>query len=169
MRAALVVLPATLLAAGLAAAGSSAAPARPAAAHPRAVAAASRAVVKTRHGALGTFLVDRHGRTLYLFRKDRHGRSRCSGACAQVWPPLITHGRPKARGGAKASKLGTTRRRNGARQVTYAGHPLYRYELDSAPGDTTGQGLDLFGATWWVVSREGHRITGMSSSPGPYG
>jgi len=154
MRALLAVLSAILIAAALTVADAS---------------AATRAVVKTRHGALGTFLVDRHGRTLYLFRKDRHGRSRCSGACAQLWPPLITHGRPRARGHARASKLGTTRRSGGARQVTYNGHPLYRYSLDSAPGDTTGQGIDTFGATWWILGRSGHRITATSSSPGPYG
>jgi predicted lipoprotein with Yx(FWY)xxD motif len=153
MRIALAVLPATLaLALGVAASP-----------------AAARTVVKTHHGSLGTYLVDRHGRTLYLFRKDRRGHSRCSGDCADFWPPLIAHGRPKARGHAKQSKLGTTRRSDGRRQVTYGGHPLYRYSLDSAAGDTNGEGVNTFGARWWVVSRWGHQLTGMSAPPNPYG
>ena len=84
--------------------------------------------------------------------------STCSGACAQAWPPLTTSGTPKAGGKVKASLLGTTTRSDGSREVTYAGHPLYYFEGDSAPGQTTGQGSDGFGAPWWVVSPAGKAI-----------
>src|SRR3954447_11975408 len=50
------------------------------------------ATVKTRSTSLGTILVDAKGHTLYLFEKDKHGKSSCSGACASNWPPLIAHG-----------------------------------------------------------------------------
>jgi predicted lipoprotein with Yx(FWY)xxD motif len=122
---------------------------------PRAAAAA--ATVSVRRVKLGRILVDRSGRTLYLFEKDRHGRSACSGACARGWPPLMTHGRPRAKGGAHARLLGTTRRRSGT-QVTYAGHPLYRFAGDSRPGQTNGEGSKAFGAAWYVVAPNGRKI-----------
>jgi predicted lipoprotein with Yx(FWY)xxD motif len=128
-------------------------------------AAAKHAVVKTRSTSLGTILVDAKGRTLYLFRKDKTRRSRCSGSCAQAWPPLTTRQKPLARGGAKGSRLSTSRRGNGAKQVVYNGHPLYRYAFDSAAGDTFGQGSTAFGARWFVVSPSGKAIT---SSGSPY-
>ena len=123
-------------------------------------AASKHAVVKTRSTSLGKILVDGKGRTLYLFRKDTGRRSRCSGACAQAWPPVTTRERPEAEGGAKQSKLSTSRRANGKRQVLYNGHPLYRYAFDSAPGDTFGQGLNAFGASWFVLAPSGRAITG---------
>jgi predicted lipoprotein with Yx(FWY)xxD motif len=101
---------------------------------------------------LGRIVVDGKGRTLYLFEKDKHRRSACYGQCATFWPPLLTHGKPVARAGAKQSLLGTTRRANGSRQVTYAGHPLYRYVQGRKPGQTTGEGSLLFGAGWYALS-----------------
>ena len=150
------------LAAALAVAGGAYA-----AAGPAATTAAKHATVKTRSSALGTHLVDGQGRTLYRFLKDKGRRSRCSGACAQNWPPLTSSGRPHAAGRAKASMLSTVRRAGGGRQVDYAGHPLYRFSLDSAPGKTSGQGIEAFGGRWYVVARSGRAITKTSS--GGYG
>src|SRR6478735_83330 len=116
---------------------------------------------------LGRILVDARGRTLYLFVRDRNGKSSCSGSCAVYWPPLIASGKPKAIAGAKQSLLGTTRRADGRLQVTYRHHPLYRYAADSGKGQTTGQGLDLSGGKWWVLSPAGNKIvTGGSAGPG---
>jgi predicted lipoprotein with Yx(FWY)xxD motif len=115
-------------------------------------------VVATKTSSLGTFLVDAKGRALYLWDADHGTMSTCSGACAQAWPPLTTAGTPKAGGKVKASLLGTTKRADGSSEVTYAGHPLYYFEGDSAPGQTTGQGSDGFGAPWWVVSPAGKAI-----------
>jgi predicted lipoprotein with Yx(FWY)xxD motif len=115
-------------------------------------------VVATKTTSLGTFLVDSKGRALYLWDADHGSMSTCSGACAQAWPPLTTSGTPKAGGKVKASLLGTTTRPDGSREVTYAGHPLYYFEGDSAPGQTAGQGSDGFGAPWWVVSPAGKAI-----------
>jgi predicted lipoprotein with Yx(FWY)xxD motif len=164
MRRALVILPLTL-----ALAGCGAAAAGKQASAPVASTSAKHAVVKTRHGNLGTFLVDSSGRTLYLFRKDTGRRSRCSGACAQAWPPVTTSARPRARGGARASLLSTSRRGNGKRQVVYNGHPLYRYAFDSSPGQTNGQGRNAFGGRWYVVTPSGKAITSSAAPPpSPY-
>ena len=115
-------------------------------------------LVATKTTSLGTFLVDAKGRALYLWDADHGSKSTCTGACAQAWPPLTATGTPKASGAAKASLLGTTKRADGSREITYAGHPLYYYEGDSAPGQTTGQGSDSFGSPWWVVSSGGRAI-----------
>lgn len=115
--------------------------------------------IGTASGSLGTFLVDRQGRTLYLWEADTGGKSTCSGSCAAAWPPLLTKGDPTATGGAKANLLGTTKREGGVMQVTYDGHPLYRYLGDTADGNTNGQGSNGFGALWWVVAPSGKAIT----------
>ncbi len=128
--------------------------------------AAAVATVATRTGPLGTYLVDGQGRSLYLFLADTGNTSHCSGACAEVWPPLVTSGPPQAGSGVAANKLGTTEPSGGVKQVTYNGHPLYRYSVDQNPGDTKGQGLNQFGALWWLVSPNGSAITSTSSSSG---
>ena len=126
------------------------------------MASARSATAATRVGVassrLGRIIVDGKGRTLYLFEKDKRGRSACYGQCATYWPPLITHGKPVARPGVKRSLLGTTRRANGSKQVTCAGHPLYRFALDTKPGQTKGEGLNDFGAGWDVLSPAGKKI-----------
>jgi predicted lipoprotein with Yx(FWY)xxD motif len=102
--------------------------------------------------ALGTILVDGSGRTLYLFSGDHGGRSACVGACATVWPPFVPATSPVGGAGVAAAELGTTTRAEGAKQLTYNGHPLYRYAGDRTSGDTRGQGLRQFGETWYVVA-----------------
>ena len=120
--------------------------------------AAGRATVSTRHGKLGTFLVGAKGMTLYLFEADKTSRSTCSGQCATFWPPLLTSGKPKASGKAKAKLLGTTKRSDGKRQVTYKGHPLYYFVQDKKAGDTLGQDFLGFGAKWYVLAPNGKKI-----------
>ena len=115
--------------------------------------------VGTASSNLGRILVDRHGRTLYLFARDKRGKSACSGACAAYWPPLIASSKPRAVAGAKQSLLGRTRRADGPMQVTYRHHPLYRYAGDMGRGQTNGQSLDDFGGEWWVLSPAGNKIT----------
>jgi predicted lipoprotein with Yx(FWY)xxD motif len=112
------------------------------------------ALGKTR---LGKVLVDARGRTLYLFAKDKRGRSACYGACATYWPPLVSSAKPRARG-VRASLLALTKRTDGKRQVTYAGHPLYRFSLDTRAGQTSGQGLTDFGGSWNAVAASGRPV-----------
>jgi predicted lipoprotein with Yx(FWY)xxD motif len=120
--------------------------------------AAKGATVDVRKSKLGTMLVDSSGRSLYLFEADKGPSSTCSGSCAAAWPPLTTSGAPKAGGGVKQALLGTTKRKDGSTEVTYHGHPLYYYAGDSAPGATTGQALDQFGAEWYVLAPSGNKI-----------
>jgi predicted lipoprotein with Yx(FWY)xxD motif len=127
----------------------------------------SATTVQTTSGSLGTYLTDGTGRTLYLWVADKSGPSTCYDACAHAWPPLLTTGAPTAGSGVDASKLGTTDRKDGAKQVTYNGNPLYYYFGDSAAGDTTGQGSDGFGAKWWVVTPSGTAITGSGGGQSP--
>jgi predicted lipoprotein with Yx(FWY)xxD motif len=122
------------------------------------IAATEAAEVAVADSPLGPILVDGGGRTLYLFQKDTSTTSTCEGDCASFWPPLATTSKPLAGKGVLASKLGTTERTDGKTEVTYNGHPLYYYAGDRTAGDTTGQGLDLFGAEWNVLSPAGKEI-----------
>jgi predicted lipoprotein with Yx(FWY)xxD motif len=115
---------------------------------------------------LGRILVDAQGRTLYLFDKDMNGSSSCSGRCAKLWPPLMTKGGPSAGSGVTASMLGTTKRSDGTMQVTYGGHPLYTYAADTAAGQTTGNGVNDFGAPWFAVRASGSATSAGRSSSG---
>jgi predicted lipoprotein with Yx(FWY)xxD motif len=115
-------------------------------------------VVSTASSKLGRILVNSRGHTLYLFGKDRNGKSACSGKCAAFWPPLIASGKPRAAAGAKASLLGTVRRADGRMQVTYKRHPLYTFAKDTKKGQTNGEELNAFGAEWYAVSPAGNKI-----------
>jgi predicted lipoprotein with Yx(FWY)xxD motif len=126
--------------------------------HPTGAVAAGAKKVQLRSGPLGRYLVDGHGRSLYLFEKDRGGRSSCYGNCASVWPPLIANGRVAHGPGVSAGKLSSVARRGGGREVTYGGHPLYYYAGDARPGQTSGEGLNQFGAKWYVLAASGHKI-----------
>jgi predicted lipoprotein with Yx(FWY)xxD motif len=116
------------------------------------------AVVDVRASALGKTLVDSRGRTLYLFEADGARRSRCNGGCATAWPPYLTSGSPHAGTGVTGSLVGTTTRGDGGTQVTYSGHPLYYYVGDAKPGDHAGQGVNQFGAKWYVLDPHGTKI-----------
>ena len=107
----------------------------------------------------GKILVDDKGMTVYLFVKDTGTQSTCYTQCAVFWPPVLTTGKPQAGAGVDASLLGTTTRTDGTVEVTYAGHPLYYFQKDKAPGDTTGQGVNGFGDLWWVLNPKGAAIT----------
>ena len=122
------------------------------------------ATVETHSGPLGTYLTDGSGRTVYLFAKDHGMQSSCSGPCASVWPPLVAKGTLTASGGAKTSMLATVTRSDGSKQVTYHGHPLYYFASDTSAGSTSGEGVNNYGAKWWVVSPAGASITKASGS-----
>ena len=117
------------------------------------------ATVSTASTTLGSILVDGKGRTLYLFQKDQPNQSACSGACVSAWPVDPSSGTPKAGSGVKASLLSTIKRTDGSTQVTYNNHPLYYYSGDTQAGQLNGQGLNAFGALWYVVGPNGARVT----------
>ena len=124
----------------------------------KATAAGAGTTLRIASSPFGRILVDGSGRTLYDFPPDTRGASTCYGACAALWPPLTTVGKPHAGSGVVASLLGTTKRSDGKVEVTYGGHPLYYYVADTKRGETTGQGLNQFGAPWWVISPAGKEI-----------
>lgn len=113
----------------------------------------------------GATLADGARRTLYQFDADRGGRPTCVDACAQTWLPFIALGEPRPTDGnlhaLDEEKIGTVTRADGRQQVTYAGHPLYYFADDAAPGDgnrvddVRGAGQKQFGGTWSAVSPSG--------------
>jgi predicted lipoprotein with Yx(FWY)xxD motif len=109
---------------------------------------------------LGLVLVDAQGRTLYMFVPDKRRRVTCVKSCAAVWPPmqLAKGAKAVAAGKAKASLLGSDRNPSGGRVVTYNRWPLYTYVADRAPGQATGQALNLNGGYWYVLSPSGKVI-----------
>lgn len=111
---------------------------------------------------LGAILVDGGGHTLYMFPPDATSRVSCTGPCAGVWPPFVVEdgARPVAAAGVDVGRLGTRADPNsGARIVTYAGRPLYRYSGDVAPGQANGQALFNNGGPWYVLHADGQPVT----------
>jgi predicted lipoprotein with Yx(FWY)xxD motif len=111
--------------------------------------------VKASSSKYGKVLFDGSGRVLYTFARDRGKASTCYGGCARAWPPFTAKQAPKAGAGARSGLLGTTDRRDGSRQVTYAGHPLYYYDGDKKPGQISCQNVSSFGGLWLVINPNG--------------
>jgi predicted lipoprotein with Yx(FWY)xxD motif len=109
-----------------------------------------------RDSEFGPMLFNARRQAIYIFENDRPNRTVCYGECAAAWPPVYTRGTPRAANGARRSLLGTIRRRDGRRQVTYAGKPLYYY-ANEGPGEVRCHNVDLNGGLWWVVGRDGRR------------
>jgi predicted lipoprotein with Yx(FWY)xxD motif len=109
---------------------------------------------------VGPVLVDSNGLTVYDFHKDKGTTSSCYGACAGAWPPVLTEGQPSAGEGAATAQLGTTKRKDGTTQVTYAGHPLYTYVADKKPGEANGNDISQFGAEWYALQGSGEEAEG---------
>lgn len=120
--------------------------------------APDRSTVTVRGSDYGRILFDGRGFALYAFTRDSVGRRRCTGACAKAWPPYVVRVRPKAGRGVTASLLGTIRRGDGSRQVTYAGKPLYYYVGDREPLQVLCQNVDEFGGLWLVVRPTGATV-----------
>jgi predicted lipoprotein with Yx(FWY)xxD motif len=120
--------------------------------------------ISVRQAPVGKALVDANGRTLYLFAGDKPNVSRLSAAGQAVWPPFTSTTLPAATGGASAVQVGTI---SASKQVTYNGHPLYYYVGDQHPGQVSGQGLNQFGARWYVLSASGAAITSAAPSGSP--
>jgi predicted lipoprotein with Yx(FWY)xxD motif len=153
------VIPLAALAVAACGGGGAATAASPPVASNTTTAPTQTASVRVANTRLGRILVDSAGRTLYLFKADSGTSSTCTGACAIAWPPLRTSATPAVAGSANAALVGSISRSDGARQVTYNGHPLYTFVKDHKPGDVNGQGLTAFGAAWFAVSPTGNQIS----------
>jgi predicted lipoprotein with Yx(FWY)xxD motif len=123
-------------------------------------AGARHTTLKLRHTSVGTILVNSGGFTLYAFTRDARNRDRCQKIkqCLKLWPAVTTNGRPVAGKGVRQTLIGTIRLASGARQVTYAGHPLYTYTGDSAPGQTFYVNFFQFGGSWPAVNAAGREV-----------
>ena len=104
----------------------------------------------------GEMLYGADKQAIYIFEKDEKDKSNCYGECATAWPPVYTEGKPRAGKGVDAKLLGTTKRRDGKLQVTYAGQPLYFY-VNEDPGEVRCHNVFLNGGLWWVVGPDGKR------------
>jgi len=125
-----------------------AAAAEPAAAGPRGP------LVKLRQSQFGPVLFDGRDRALYLFTRDQRRQSRCYGACAAAWPPFYAKGKPRSARGVDKDLLGTVTRRDGRRQVSYRGQPLYFY-VDDPRGQVLCNDVVEFGGTWFALTAAG--------------
>ena len=105
---------------------------------------------------LGITLYDGDGFSLYTFGKDKGTTSTCYGACAKAWPPHLTQGKPRPVD-VSAAKLGTTKRKGGTIQITYAGHPLYTFAGDKQTGATNGNDTHAFGGEWYAIRPNGEK------------
>jgi predicted lipoprotein with Yx(FWY)xxD motif len=127
---------------------------------------ASGGVVGTASTPVGTILVNGQGMALYVFGADSPGHSNCTGSCLTYWPPAPAPASMATAGSGVSAKLGVLKRSDGTNQLTVNGWPVYTYVGDSTPGAITGQGTNLSGGVWWVVSPSGAQITTTSGASG---
>jgi predicted lipoprotein with Yx(FWY)xxD motif len=106
------------------------------------------------------------GFTLYSFAPDTATASKCTGACAQIWPPVTA---PVTGGQGVTGTLGTITRSDGSKQATYDGHPLYTYTADTAPGQAKGNGINVNGGVWHEVTASGQAAPAGGSGGGGNG
>ena len=118
------------------------------------------AKIGLRHTEVGKVLVDSSGFTLYRFSKDPRNSDTCVkiSGCTNLWPPLMSSGRPLAGPGVRAALLSTIKLPGGGRQVTYAGHPLYRYSAATEKGETAYVGAQQFGGSWYALNSAGGSV-----------
>jgi predicted lipoprotein with Yx(FWY)xxD motif len=128
--------------------------------------AAAGAVLATETTDLGTVLVNAEGRTVYDFANDKGSTSTCNGECAHDWMPVAAPGALPASVTGVSAHLGSTTRDDGTQQLTVAGHPVYTFEGDSAPGQTNGNGITLNGGRWTAVSPNGSPLGAKTASSG---
>jgi predicted lipoprotein with Yx(FWY)xxD motif len=149
----------SILAIALATAAVAALAVAPAVAAPSAR-AASVQKLQLRSTSVGKVLVDSSGFTLFRFSKDTGAKNTCinSSECSATWPALTSSGKPTAGPGVKASLISTIKLPNGQHQVTYAGHPLYRYSAAGERAETGYVGAKQFGGTWLGVSASGSTV-----------
>lgn len=115
--------------------------------------------VITADSSYGPMLYDASGQPIYLFDLEKSATPKCYAACAEAWPPVLTDGLPQARKGTRQDLLGTTQRKDGSTQVTYAGHPLYFYAHEGKY-QVLCHDVTEYGGTWLVVQPNGKPAPG---------
>jgi predicted lipoprotein with Yx(FWY)xxD motif len=129
-------------------------------------AASSRVVMTAKNATLHTtILVNRRGASLYFLSAERNGRFICTdAACMSLWKPLVVGNGVAPTG---AAHLGTVRRPDGRRQVTYRGGPLYTFTGDRKRGDVKGNGFKDVGI-WHVATIGKAAAPAPTTTPYPY-
>jgi predicted lipoprotein with Yx(FWY)xxD motif len=123
------------------------------------------ATIMTHSTGKGTVLTNAQGKTLYWFAIDTPTKSNCNGSCVSLWPP-VTGKAVAASGASLMHGFGTITRADGSTQPTYAGHPLYTYAGDSAPGQISGNGVNASGGLWWAMTPSGAKLGASAPSGG---
>lgn len=159
---AIAAVAAVLVGAGSGDGGSVAAPAATAKAGDEAGATATasgkrKTKVRLKRTQFGRVLFTSDGYALYVFTRDKRRKEKCYGDCAVAWPPLKAKGKLKAGKGVKQRLLGRVKRRDGGKQVTYKGQPLYGY-INDPRGQVLCQDVFQFGGKWYVVKRSGRAV-----------
>ena len=129
-------------------------------------ASSSGTALKTATIGGATILTNAQGFTLYSFAPDTATKSNCNAGCVQYWPPVKG---PATAGSGVTGTLTTITRSDGSKQAAYDGHPLYTYVGDTAPGEAKGNGLNLSGGVWHVVTASGGAAPAQSPSSGSGG
>jgi predicted lipoprotein with Yx(FWY)xxD motif len=158
---AIIAVAAAIFAAAAATGAVAAVLVAPAAASPSAHASRTEKI-QLRRTSFGKVLVDSSGFVVYRFSKDSGKKNTCltTSECSTTWPALTTSGKPTAGPGVSASLLSTITIAGGQHQVTYAGHPLYRYAAATERGESGYAGVKQFGGTWYAVSASGANVKG---------
>jgi predicted lipoprotein with Yx(FWY)xxD motif len=132
---------------------------------PRAESVTGTTLMLATVGASEPYLADSAGSALYTIEGTTEA-SACTDACLDVWPPLLAQtGQPTVGPQLQAGMVGTIPREDGAMQVTYNGHPLYRYAADTGTGRTAGQGVEDQWGHWYLVSPSGEVLHGAEPQP----
>lgn len=113
-------------------------------------------VITTGDSEFGTMLFNDKEQAIYIWELEESTKAECYEECADAWPPVLTHGAPRAAGSVSNELLGTTERTDGSTQVTYNGHPLYYYAHEKA-GEVKCHNISTHGGLWWVIQPSGIR------------
>ncbi|HEY7175480.1 MAG TPA: hypothetical protein VH442_11235 [Micromonosporaceae bacterium] len=130
---------------------------------PRATGGTQALAVKQTPGG-ASYVTDGAGDSLYMLSSDSNGQSTCTGQCATFWPPVSGSATAGSEIPAVLTKF---QRSDGTSQAVLNGHPLYTFKMDSAPGQTNGEGVTAFGGTWTLIDPSGSAIMSLSGSSQP--
>jgi len=109
-----------------------------------------------------SYVTDSAGDSLYTLSADKNGQSTCSGQCVSFWPPMSGSA---TTGSGVTGALTTLQRSDGTSQVVLNAHPLYLFKMDTAAGQTNGEGVNAFGGTWTLIDPSGNPIMSLTGSP----
>ena len=115
------------------------------------VSARTGVVITIAASPFGPVLFDRTGQAIYTFDTENTSKPRCYGECADAWPPVLTTGRPIARGAVRQDLLGVTTRSGGTTQATYGGKPLYFYAHEGKH-QVLCHNVTEFGGRWLAIT-----------------